>query len=123
MKLQHLLLITMFGLLLTGFGACGGGSGSSATVQGAVTLSDILSTPWGVTFLPDNRILITERSGDMVILSADGKTKLATVSGLPTVNTICPPKQLPEVATSHGRGRHQHNNTGRQAIGRCKQFC
>ena len=88
MKLKRLLLLNMCGLLLlTGFGACGGGSSNSATLEGAVTLSNILSTPWGIAFLPDNRILVTERTGDLVILSADGKTKLATVSGLPTVAT------------------------------------
>ena len=86
MKLIRLLLFNMCGLLLlTGFGACGGGGGSAATAQEAVTLSNILSSPWGIAFLPDSRILVSERNGDLIILSADGKTKLSTVSGLPSV--------------------------------------
>ncbi len=36
-----------------------------------------LSSPWGMAFLPDGRMLVTQKSGSMVIVSADG----ASVSG------------------------------------------
>lgn len=75
--------------------ACGGGGGDGdgslpdgqPTVASpvAVTLNTSLTQPWGMTFLPDNRILVTEKLGSMVILSADGLTVQAEVSGLPLV--------------------------------------
>ena len=36
-------------------------------------------------FLPDGRMLVTQKAGTMVILSADGKSVLAAVDGLPAV--------------------------------------
>lgn len=40
--------------------------------------------PWAMAFLPDGRLLITERRGDLLLLSADGTPD--TVSGVPAVN-------------------------------------
>ena len=39
---------------------------------------------WGFVFLPDNRILLTERDGDMRIVGADGKLS-APLQGVPAV--------------------------------------
>ncbi len=49
-----------------------------------------LAHPWAVAFLPDGRMLITERGGKLRI-SKDGKLEPEAVSGLPTV-------------TPHGQG-------------------
>jgi len=48
-------------------------------------LNSDLGKPWGITNLPDGRFLITEKSGFMNILSADGKT-LSKVEGFPKVD-------------------------------------
>jgi glucose/arabinose dehydrogenase len=52
----------------------------------AVTLGPSLSSPWGLTFLPDGRMLVTQKGGTMVIVSADGARVLANVSGVPPVD-------------------------------------
>jgi glucose/arabinose dehydrogenase len=43
-----------------------------------------LDHPWGLRVLPDGRFLISQKSGNMVILTADGKTQ-KTITGLPAV--------------------------------------
>ena len=48
-------------------------------------LNGSLNAPWGLAFLPDGRMLITQKAGTMVILSADGATTVATLSKLPAV--------------------------------------
>jgi aldose sugar dehydrogenase len=42
------------------------------------TLSSSLNNPWGIAFLPDGRILVTERAGEIIIFKdgkADGKVE------------------------------------------------
>jgi glucose/arabinose dehydrogenase len=45
-----------------------------------------LDQPWAMTFLPDGRMLITEKKGQLLLLSADGKQR-KTVTGTPPVMT------------------------------------
>jgi glucose/arabinose dehydrogenase len=50
-----------------------------------VTIVQGLEHPWGLAFLPDGRMLVTERPGRLRIVGADGKLDPSPVSGLPKV--------------------------------------
>jgi glucose/arabinose dehydrogenase len=51
---------------------------------GVVVITDKLTNPWGIAFLPDNRILVTERAGEIRIIK-DGKLLEEKVTGVPLV--------------------------------------
>ncbi len=76
-------------------GCRGSGDASAAGAPGAaamapqstlfqvVTVASKLEHPWGLAFLPDGRMLVTERSGQARLVSPDGKLGPA-LRGLPT---------------------------------------
>ncbi len=51
-----------------------------------VTLNNLLDQPWGMDFLPDARILVSQRGGSMLILSPDGADILTIITGLPSIH-------------------------------------
>jgi aldose sugar dehydrogenase len=89
------------GSLLT---ACGGGSDAAANAPApapalsppnpppgtgtptATTFASALENPWGLAFLPDARMLVTEKAGRLrIVSSATAAGPHATVSGVPAV--------------------------------------
>ena len=48
------------------------------------TFATGLEIPWGMAFLPDGRMLVTERPGRLVIVGSDGKVS-APIAGVPEV--------------------------------------
>ena len=60
---------------------------STAPIK-ATVLSSGLFSPWGMAFLPDGRMLVTQKAGSMVIVSASGATVSAAFSpGLPNLTS------------------------------------
>lgn len=60
------------------------GSVSTTTAYKATIVTSSLSAPWGVTSLPDGRLLITEKGGTMKIVSTSGAVS-APITGIPSV--------------------------------------
>lgn len=50
-----------------------------------VTLTQGLQRPWSLAFMPDGRMLVTERPGRLRVLTAEGKLLLRPVDGVPAV--------------------------------------
>ncbi len=57
----------------------------SATNYEGKVLTEALKFPWGITNLPDGRLLITEREGTMRIVTPAGKVG-ESITGIPKVN-------------------------------------
>lgn len=49
-----------------------------------VTVSEGLEYPWGLAFLPDGRMLVTERPGRLRLIGRDGKLDPRPIAGVPT---------------------------------------
>jgi glucose/arabinose dehydrogenase len=57
----------------------------SATNYEGKVLTEALKSPWGITSLPDGRLLVTEKEGTMRIVTPAGKVGDA-ITGIPKVN-------------------------------------
>ena len=51
-----------------------------------VTVLDTLRNPWGMTFLPNGKMLVTERIGYLRLVNADGTLVPQPLGGLPAVD-------------------------------------
>ena len=71
--------------------ACGADSGTSAVAQPApdqpfvATPVTTLDEPWAMTFLPDGRLLITEKKGRLLVVTQEGEQS-QPVAGVPEVD-------------------------------------
>lgn len=62
------------------------GSTASTGLPFTVTPVADFDSPWAMTFLPDGRMLVTEKAGVMLLVSADGKSS-TQVTGIPAVDS------------------------------------
>lgn len=61
------------------------GSVKTTTPYENKVLTEALKSPWGITSLPDGRLLITEREGTMRLVTQAGQVS-EPITGLPSVN-------------------------------------
>jgi aldose sugar dehydrogenase len=71
-------------LVLIALALCAGSLAATAQELKPVTIASGLQNPWGLAFLPDGRMLVTERAGRLRIVNADGRLS-EPVIGLPAI--------------------------------------
>jgi glucose/arabinose dehydrogenase len=78
-------------ILVLALGGCGRAADSSSVApqvpEGPPFGASVIATldnPWAMTFLPDGRLLVTEKAGKLVIVTQDGKVS-EPLSGVPPV--------------------------------------
>ncbi len=58
---------------------------AAAAAPQALTFAQGLQQPWGLAFLPDRRLLVTQKGGALVLVSSDGARVGSPVAGVPAV--------------------------------------
>ena len=78
--MRKLLTITIFVLAMTS-------SQAQTNLPFEVTTVTTFDEPWAMAFLPDGRMLVTEKKGRLAVVAEDGRS-LGTVRGLPDVDYL-----------------------------------
>ncbi len=92
MKFSMLLSIFLASAIATCATAQPGPDGTTETAmseQGRFVVASVatgFSRPWGMAFLPDGRLLVTERTGGLKLVSTNGE--VADVTGVPNVAVV-----------------------------------
>ncbi len=85
--MRHLFICVVIGMS-TGCSAANSIPGTIDSEQGAIDVQVVaegLNSPWSLAFLPDGRMLVTERPGKLRIVTADGQAG-EPIKGVPVVH-------------------------------------
>ena len=84
---KYLILATIFAAIYVTVTRFLGGVSAAEKPYRVVTVAEGLEHPWGMAFLPDGRMLVTELPGRLRIVSADGKVS-PPIEGLPPIAPV-----------------------------------
>ena len=68
-------------------GLCRAAQGADPMLRVSTVASGLVN-PWSLAFLPDGRMLVTERPGRLRLVSADGATLSEAIAGVPVVHAV-----------------------------------
>ena len=91
--MMHPVLLSSLSTLVLLLGACSAQDGIAATAEAkapdalaapfAITEIASFNEPWAMSFLPDGRLLVTEKSGQLKLVAIDGR--VGSINGVPGV--------------------------------------
>ena len=87
-KIHNRLLTAAACFLLAAGGAWAQTHASQEHKFRTATMTEGLNHPWSLAFLPDGRMLVTERAGRLRIIGKDFKLDPQTVGGVPAVTAV-----------------------------------